>query len=473
MVERARIQASTPVRTAFADVLRQLIRAQDAPAVEMSSRNAFRTLFLDTLDELEARWVADLRSRLAALPHSVLAQIAVLEAFPSVLAPIGRSRNEVTHTKWLAWWLDKPGEYGGLVRDAFGQAIGQRLPTDGWRVANEAMISPKRRVDIRIHVPDHALVLVEAKVDAPEGPDQLIDYRVAVDDQVRQGETPLLVYLTRSGASDREADDAAHVHTTWLSLLRAVLERIRLEALAGPDGVLLGCWVATLAQDVCQVAGAGPVQGWSRRRQARLLDVLDAHAAEGGTMGVVSAELATVFERWERVGKHLFTRQKPSGMTFEAFGAIKAFEPELRSEWDAVLIACRDHILERARREPRFSGAHQRNTDRNRQAHAWVDVALAERRIHVAVALKELSGHGMGLYTWVWTEEKQHPADIFDRLRERSFDVWLGDHGEVVRRVEPLPGAGEALARVGGRVVDSLWPMVEVTRAVVDGTDAV
>lgn len=220
-----------------------------------------------------ARWTSlvkrltdDVDTKLAGLTDDQRTRLWVLEQAPSLLEPLGLARDEVTHSRLLAWFLDQKDNVGTACRQSLLERLklGSAVRLDRWHVKRERDLGERGRVDVEIDIPGEALIHIEVKIDAEEREKQLADYRAHIDGC--HGYTHRkLVFLTLDGR--RGAGGVDHQHLGFATLIADWLPHA-----VGNDStaVYLGAWLATLARDVLRAADSGPVEDWnlSRRRSA-------------------------------------------------------------------------------------------------------------------------------------------------------------------------------------------------------------
>jgi hypothetical protein len=225
--------------------------------------------------------VAPFEARRVALAPRALAELAVLETTPDLFGPLDHIREEVLHTRVLAWALS-PARVGALGVEplrAFLKVLADQPDNDvrpEWADA-AAMVKARPewnvpgcgRIDVWLELSE-ARFAIEAKVDAPEGDGQLERYRRAVDHHLgkRKGYTVFLALERDIAVSDPHA-----IRVTYVDLLRAWLP----VAAAGRSGehLYLGAWLRTLALHLVEVSGTGPFNTWPRARRGKTLSLLE------------------------------------------------------------------------------------------------------------------------------------------------------------------------------------------------------
>jgi len=212
--------------------------------------------------------------------------LAVLEGPKSLLVPLGKARDEVSHSKLMSWALGLESALGQALRKSFLTLVNADagVPLPGWRVRNEVEIAPKcrmlernkvgtptkGRIDVHITVPQIWRCYVEMKVDAPERRNQLYDYSKALmaattDEQF--GST--LVFLTIEGR--RSNDDVPHQTLSFSDLLAAWLP---LSVGTSEEHAYLRLWLGVVAHELCGASGDGPMSTWSLSQRTRALRLL-------------------------------------------------------------------------------------------------------------------------------------------------------------------------------------------------------
>ncbi|MEQ1564042.1 MAG: PD-(D/E)XK nuclease family protein [Myxococcota bacterium] len=212
---------------------------------------------------------AGVDAEFASLTADERASLRVLELAPSLLTPLGLARDELTHSRLLAWFLSRLDAVGEACRRSFLERVGLAAPAQGWRVSRERDLGAHGRLDLHIDVPGAALIYVEVKIDAPERENQLRDYRAHLDEVQHGWPSSRLVFLTVDGR--RGTGDAEHQHLGFGDLVAAWLPHATGN---DPTAVYLAGWLACLARDVLRQAGEGDAAEWSlarRRSGLRLL----------------------------------------------------------------------------------------------------------------------------------------------------------------------------------------------------------
>jgi hypothetical protein len=246
-------------------VLARTVLPTGDPADEFNTRVANRW------QEITWRVQGAVAARFADLDGNQHRFIRTLEDTPSLLRPLAKERDELTHSRLLAWALSRPGDLGRALRSAFVELIGLERPLDGWLVRAESVLGPSCRVDVDIVVPGRWRCLVEVKVDADERDGQLDDYRTHLDACCAtlniDGD---LVFVTLDG---REGSCGAEHHA--LSFDELLRRWLPIAAGAEPDALFLRLWLASIAQGLCGIGQPGPVATWSFAHRVAMLRFLE------------------------------------------------------------------------------------------------------------------------------------------------------------------------------------------------------
>ena len=156
--------------------------------------------------------------------------------FCNIWTVSGVGRDELRNAAILAWLFDRYGSHG--QRDGFLKHFLYRLkeqlppsfPGEGWTESHYVVrreIYPlgvnDNRVDVEIESPK-CLVLIETKVDAGEGKEQLARYQTIADAKAR-GRPWALLFLCIS--HERAITSDRTVRVTWNDVATAIKERIR------------------------------------------------------------------------------------------------------------------------------------------------------------------------------------------------------------------------------------------------------
>jgi hypothetical protein len=224
---------------------------------------------------------AAVTQRLREVPPSLHDALDVLAVSPSLLAPMDRVRDEVTHTRLLAWLLGLTGETGQAARKAWLARFGVNAPLDHWHVRAEApvpVLGKHGRIDVCIEVPGRWLFYVEAKIDAPESDRQLSRYHEHLTEAAKKaGIGHTLVFLTIDGR--RSEENVPHDPLSFTDLARDWLPLI---GRGGADATYLAAWVTTIVCDLTGAIPEGSVETWSAVQK---LDALTFLRPRGRTHG--------------------------------------------------------------------------------------------------------------------------------------------------------------------------------------------
>ena len=153
---------------------------------------------------------------------------------------LGLVRNEQYQSRFLAFLLDptESHDQGDLFLRTFLEQI--QLPAglpqrlDGTVVKLESVVATYGRVDIVITLPDRRIIVIENKVDASEGEEQIARYQAWLrrKPQPTHGQH-LLVFLTPEGREPQTGDPADVLRVSyrqlgnWVSSLPELPERLR------------------------------------------------------------------------------------------------------------------------------------------------------------------------------------------------------------------------------------------------------
>jgi hypothetical protein len=205
--------------------------------------------------------------------------LRVMEVEPDLLGPLGDARTEVAHSSALAFFLDptRSGGVGGACLASFVELVArvggadaeEELPdlTDA-RVTSERVLGRWGRVDVSIDGPN-ALIFVEVKVDAGEGPEQLSRYAKAMAELAGERES-LLVFLTDDVGQAGNGD--GHRHVTFSDVLAAWLPIAA--TTRSPEATYLAMYLKTIARHLRHVAGRGAFDQWDLHTQRAALEFI-------------------------------------------------------------------------------------------------------------------------------------------------------------------------------------------------------
>ncbi|ELY6274646.1 PD-(D/E)XK nuclease family protein [Cronobacter muytjensii] len=182
------------------------------------------------------------RARKEAAPYDSAALISFMDSLAQAFdthkasAPLfdpwavaGLSRKEVANTQVLAWLLDPKGSHGfGAL--ALQALLAHILPVEfhTCRVKAEALPdgNSSERVDIVIDA-DTFYLLIEAKIDAGEQPDQLARYAAAAARRAGKRASAIL-FLTPDGRPPRTCSSGDNTRCiSWKTLARVLEHGLR------------------------------------------------------------------------------------------------------------------------------------------------------------------------------------------------------------------------------------------------------
>lgn len=219
------------------------------------------------LSTLRARW-PEVRRRIRAQREALVRTIREddpLRLGNDLLAPIGRSLDETSHTQAIAYLLDPAAAHG--FRRAILVALLQKVRAREARRALQLLqrrstrisVTPEYRRDgapvrcdvwIELHAAKRALLIViENKIDAPEGNEQLSRYAVEARKWCKsKGREALLIYLTRHARSPRQTN--AQWHNLSYLQLAAALRLVWRRRTKRAGSAWLGLYIASIARSV-------------------------------------------------------------------------------------------------------------------------------------------------------------------------------------------------------------------------------
>jgi hypothetical protein len=197
--------------------------------------------------------------------------------FPvDLLSPIGRSTDENTHTRLLVYLLNPNDESHGFSKSTLIAVIG-RLPRCQSKSAvlqlvrraranitvypqyflevDKSSVRSTARCDIWIEIragKSRALVVIENKIDAPDGKDQHHDYAIEARKRAQKLNAKLLlVRLNRKERAPAKGDE------DWTTLsyvgLASALRSVWRTQQAAPGRTLLGLYIASITKGVLGV----------------------------------------------------------------------------------------------------------------------------------------------------------------------------------------------------------------------------
>ncbi len=179
-----------------------------------------------------------------AMPHiraDAEVRARLLPSF-NIFDAAGLGRDELRHCRLLAWLLD-PNEshcQGPRLLSRLDEiarlGFPPRVILGAFRVRAEAPTTEGGRVDIEIVGPDF-LLLIEAKIEAPDQPDQLPRHRRWADALARArgiaAEASRVAFLT---PDDRPPTVEGVLHLTWRQVAEALAAFCEETDATGPDG---------------------------------------------------------------------------------------------------------------------------------------------------------------------------------------------------------------------------------------------
>ncbi len=254
---------STRQRTFLDQLLRlEAVMAAPAPDTEAPLED-FRRVIMKRWDNIRWRLLGTTADKLRRLSDAQRALLQLLQESPDLLAPLERQRDEVSHTRLIAWFLEQDDRVGQACRCALAEELG--IAAD-LTVQAEVEVASGCRVDLVLETPQE-LVYIEAKIEAAERSGQLRDYLQALVANAGK-RRPLLVFLTMNEVSEASAE---HVRLSFEQLLILWLPAALLR---GPTASYLASYLVTVAHDLCGVIEPGHFPTWSLVRQHRTLDLL-------------------------------------------------------------------------------------------------------------------------------------------------------------------------------------------------------
>lgn len=241
----------------------------------------FRRLFMKDPQWLRRRVEDGLAARRAGLASEAQQWLRVLETTPDLLGPMEYVRYEPIYTRVLAWALTPSVQPGGLgdaplraLLEWLASAAPVRVPSADEAIGAVTVVAEKGlgkfgRADVWLELRD-VVIVIEAKVDASEGHEQVSKYRRAVD-RYAPGKEALLVFLTPDG--DDSTSDEVAVPLSFEELLRLWLPL----AAAGDSGehTYLRHYLKSIAHHVSELTGAGPYDAWTSYERRRALSFLE------------------------------------------------------------------------------------------------------------------------------------------------------------------------------------------------------
>ena len=153
-------------------------------------------------------------SRFLEEAQSIIARHRETGACFNWIDMLGLERDEQTHSNILAYLLDPLADHGQsdlFIRTFLQEVISFpqiEIDLKNVVVTRESVLGPKERVDVQISFPDARILLIENKVDAPEGAEQIERYLEWLEEENRKRSTVskhVLIFLTPDGAKPQTA----------------------------------------------------------------------------------------------------------------------------------------------------------------------------------------------------------------------------------------------------------------------------
>jgi hypothetical protein len=248
-----------------------LMRLNELPVVRKELTPALRNDPLDDLATLgeklsmATREVRD-RANSAMSAHFGSFPMTPLATGISLFEVMGFHREEVAHTRTLAWLLDpgKPHGFGSALLEIFLSHLRERAGDAGMEalagmtlgvcleVEAEHRLASGRRLDVYVRALSATRepwsLVIEAKVDANEGHRQLSDYHGSVT-----GGRAALVYLTPDGRLPKDQKDVGHwIPVSFAGVASAFLSGAR-GLVDAPGYPLLKMYLVGLLQAFCGI----------------------------------------------------------------------------------------------------------------------------------------------------------------------------------------------------------------------------
>lgn len=228
------------------------------------------------LRALQARWPT-IKNKILRERESLSCQIANDDPIRlpiDLLGPINRGLDEATHTRALAYLLNPEARPRHGFEKAIMEAIVRKMaPVAASRRFLDLLHQKNIRLEVRceysikgtgrfdIHLELHtrnkrnaALVIIENKIDAPDGKGQLSKYKAEANRwQKKNGGSVLLIRLAREKPTPHENTDR-NSSADWASLtyleLASALRGVWKEYHHAEGRAWLGLYIATLAKDI-------------------------------------------------------------------------------------------------------------------------------------------------------------------------------------------------------------------------------
>jgi hypothetical protein len=241
---------------------------------------AFRRVLKANARDILWRVAGATLERRRLLPVASQDALRTLGLAPDLLGPLGFARTELAHSSALAFFLDptRSGSLGTECLSAFVELVvdsgddqAEQEPPDltAVRVTSERSLGRWGRVDISIDGP-RVLILVEVKVDAKEGPQQIPRYTNAINELAGDRQA-LLVFLTHDREQTGVGD--AHRHITFADVLRVWLPIATTQR--SPEATYLAMYMKTIAQHLQGLAGEGGFDRWDLHTQRAALAFIE------------------------------------------------------------------------------------------------------------------------------------------------------------------------------------------------------
>jgi hypothetical protein len=248
-----------------------------AAGADAADLELFRKQIIARPDDLRRKLLGANVQRRRLLEATQRRALDLLDVTPDLLGPLGLLRYEGSHSRLVARFVDATTE--PLLAAALLPAVLALVGADKHASPGDfrnAVVEHERwfvsgRVDISIALPK-CLVLIEMKIDAEEGPDQLLRYRKELD-AAKGTRAPVLVYLTLPGAT-KSSSGVDHVHITLDKLL---LSWLPLAGTGGGSAEYLARYLKSIALLV-GCAGVGRFDDWTITQQGAALKLVEAIA---------------------------------------------------------------------------------------------------------------------------------------------------------------------------------------------------
>jgi hypothetical protein len=150
----------------------------------------------------------------------------------NVFKVLGVQEKEAIHSRFLGDLLDPHGAHrqGKLFLREFLQICGYKANVSPW--IDEIIIRPEAtifggRCDLLIEAPRRLCVIVENKINAPEGDKQLLNYYKYLDPDLHPAEFRRLVYLTPRGDAAKRLDAKHYIRLSYMTDVKRWLGKLR------------------------------------------------------------------------------------------------------------------------------------------------------------------------------------------------------------------------------------------------------